>query len=258
MEYVLRRKRLRVFAWAAVVVLAVLLFVVIVGNYQGIRGSAVGRIVLESDLNITNEQLLEMLNISGTAWGALDVGEVEQRLESYPVIRKARVIKAFPDVLQVYLYRRKPLAVILAETDSGVHSAVFDEEGYVIKIGEIFAEDNLPIISGIDFGQPVLGARFPESIRYVLEDLSSLRNDNSVLFSLVSEIEILQREQAGYDLRLFMNHVSIPILLGTDLSTGNIHKALMVLDILHSGAAGTAKEADIRGENAVYNRVKEG
>lgn len=258
MDYMLRRKRLRILAWAAVTVLAVLLFAVIMGNYRGIHGKAVGRIVLESDLNITNEQLLEMLDISGAAWDNLDVRDVEQRLEAYPVIRNARVIKAFPDVLQVYLYRRRPLAVMLTETDSGVQPVVFDEEGYVIKIGEILMEDNLPIISGIGFSKPALGARFPESMRYVLMDLSSLRTDNSVLFSLISEIEILQREHTGYDLRLFINHISIPILMGTDLSASNIHKALVVLDILHSGAAGTVEEADIRGENAVYNRTEEG
>lgn len=250
--------RIRVIVRAAVLVLALVLAGQLAWKYWSAYRLEIRHILLDSDLGLSDGQLLEMLDIAGETWGSVDVNELEAKLEAYPVIRKARVLKAFPDALKVYLYRRKPLAITLTDgPQGGSLPAVFDEEGYTVKVGELSTADDLPIISGPRFGQPVLGARFPEAAQGILFDLTELRESNPKLFAMLSEIEILSQGGDRYHLRLYMNHIGIPVLVGRNLTVENLQRAALVLDVLSSGAAGQVEEADIRGENVVYRRVEE-
>ena len=216
---------------------------------------AIERIVFESDLALTDGQLLEMLDIDGRSWATVDEEDLTARLESYPVVRKADVAKVFPDTLRIYVYRRLPLAVAFTGDGAAPVPAVFDEEGYAVKVGGGAGLD-LPVISGPRFPEPDLGARLPESLRPVLADLSGLRSDDPKLFNLVSEVEILPKGD-GYDLRLYMNHVRIPILVDGDLTAESIGRAVLVLDVLEAGAADAVEEADMRGGHVVFRRAEE-
>ncbi len=242
-------------------VLVGLLFLVFAGELVWMNLVAprlvIRKISLESDLKLTDGQLMEMLSIKGLSWAQLDEKVLESRLESYPVIRKAQVVKVFPDTLRLFIYRRKPLAVVLVDSRNMSVPAVFDEEGYAVQVGGSSGSFNLPILSGLSFPLPALGARLPESLRPLLADLSSLRNDDSRLFGLVSEVEVVPRSGNGYDLRLYMNHVAVPVLIERKLDAETLRQAVLVLDVLASGEAGRIEEADIRGGHVVFRRRKE-
>ncbi|RKX80588.1 MAG: hypothetical protein DRP60_02875, partial [Spirochaetes bacterium] len=172
MTVVRRSSRPRIFLLSVVIVLLLLFLAELVWDMLLSPRLVIRKIKLESDLSLSDGQLLEMLNLDGDTWASLDELNVQKRLESYPVVRKARVVKVFPDTLKLYIYRRRPLAAALFSSGGKPIPAVFDEEGYAVQIGTGSEPVNLPIISGPSFSEPPLGSRLPESICAILRDLS--------------------------------------------------------------------------------------
>lgn len=257
MTVVRRMKRGRALALSVVGVLLLVLLAEILWNFILSPRLVIRKITLESDLGLTDGQLLEMLNLEGETWASIEESEIQKRLESYPVVRKARVVKVFPDSLRLFVYRRHPLAVALINTGDRPVPAVFDEEGYAVQVGTGFGPINLPILSGPRFSEPALGARMPDSICMILTDLSALRDEDPKLFALVSEIEIVPHGNDGFDLRMYMNHIPIPILVDRKLTAESVRQAVLVLDVLASGSAGPVEEADMRGGHVVFRPVEE-
>ncbi len=219
---------------------------------------AIRRIVIEDDLGLSDGQIMEMLSISGETWASLDVDEITARLEAYPVVRKARTDKVFPDTLKLYVYRRRPLVAAFIAGSGATVPAIFDEEGFAVQVGIGAGDLDIPLISGPSFPEPALGARLSDDFVAILKDLSDLRNDDVRLFNLVSEIELLERDDSGFDLKLYMNHVKIPILVDRDLNAETVRQAVLILDVLAAESDGDIELADMRGGNIVFRRGEEG
>jgi len=256
MTVIRRGNRKRVILLSLVIALLFLLLSEILWDLLLTPRLVIRKISLESDLNISDNQLLEMLDLDGKTWASIDEKNIQNRLESYPVVRKARAVKVFPDTLKLYIYRRRPLVAALFNTGGKPVPAVFDEEGYAVQIGTGSGSVDLPIISGPRFSEPSLGSRLPESIRSILSDLSEMRSEDAHLFALISEIEIIPRGKENYDLKLYMNHVPIPILIDHHLTVETVRRAVLVLDVLSSGNNGDIEEADMRGGHVVYRSVE--
>lgn len=252
-----RRNPARTFAWLIVAALAIILSIQLLWTYSISPRLLIRRITLESDLGLSDSQLLEMLAIKGATWSNLDADALIQRLKSYPVIRDAVVVKSFPDTLKVYLYRRKPLIITLIDSNGAFDPAVFDEEGYAVQVGELIGSEDLPILSGPRFDTPALGARFPESIQEILAGLSAIRRQDESLFSMVSEIEMIPRSADVYDLKLYLNHIDIPVMVDPNLSLNELKRAVLAVEVLSTTAAGNVEEADIRGGSVIYHKLKE-
>lgn len=210
------------------------------------------KVFLESDIEIPDDQLLEMLDLDGKTWTSVDGEGVRERLESHPMIREAQVSQVFPDGLRVYIYRRRPLALALFDDGAITRITAFDEEGYIIQAsGKISAVD-LPILSGIPVHRSASGTQTPETMRQVLSDLLRLKADEPELFALISEIEFIPHGEIGYDLKTYMNHIPIPVLMDMNLSPESIRHALLVIDILALRGFELVEEADIRGGHVIY------
>ena len=97
----------------------------------------------------------------------------------------------------------------------------------------------------------------PDSIRSILTDLSLMRLEDPKLFALISEIEIVPRGVESFDLKLYMNHIHIPILVDRKLTAESVRQAVLVLDVLSSGSTGDVEEADMRGGHVVFRPVEE-
>lgn len=256
MNAVSSRRRWRFISAVAALLSAAVLTGQIVWSRAVAPGLSIKKIIIESDLSLTDGQLLEMLDIEGRSWAALEEEDLEARLESYPVVKRAEIEKIFPDTLKLNVYRRRPLAVAFTGEENTPVPAIFDEEGYAVKVGGGTAGLDLPVISGPHFPKPNLGARLPEKLWPILADLSNLRDADMKLFNLVSEVEILPKGE-GYNLRIYMNHVRIPILVDGELTAESVGRAVLVLDVLDSGAVGSVKEADMRGGHVVFRRAEE-
>ena len=254
---VVRRKPARSIVLTLIIVLLVILAAQAAWNYQMAPRLAIRKVILDSDLGISDSQLMEMLDIAGETWASLDEEELSLRLESYPVVRKAGVVKVFPDTLKLYIYRRRPLVVVFVDSEYSTLPAVFDEEGYAVQIGSGTGGMDMPVISGPRFPEPSLGSRLPDEFSELLADLSALRSDDPKLFELISEIEIMARGDAGFDLKLYMNYVPIPILVDRDINAESIRRAVLVLDVLATDSVGRVDEADMRGGHVVFRRMEE-
>lgn len=245
----------RLISWVIVAGLAVFLAGELIWVFWLSPRLVIRRVSLESNLGISDDQLMEMLNIEGETWAAVDERDLKRRLEAYPVVKKAEVVKGFPDQLHVVLRRRMPLAVAVTQTQGGPVPAVFDEEGYAVQVGADSGFGSWPVISGARFSKPELGARLPVSFHPILADLAGLRTQAPALFALISEVEIVPRGGENYDLRLYMNHARIPVLIDSSLDAEELRRVVLVIDVLSTGSAGTVVEADMRGGQVVYRRT---
>lgn len=238
-----------------VTLIAILLSILLVETFWVFIVSprlTIGKIFLESDIEISDEKLLEMLGLGGRTWTSLDERSVQRRLESYPIIREVRISRVFPDGLRVYIFRRQPMAAVLLGEDEVQRIAILDEEGYVIQAEGKINDIDLPILTWSFPYKPTLGSQVPETVRGVLSDLSRLKRDEPKLFDLISEIEFISHGEVGYDLKVYMNHIPIPVLVDMDLSPKSVRHALVVIDVLELTDFETIDEADIRGGHVVY------
>ena len=252
-----RRRSGRAVAAAAVGVLAAVLSLQLAWRAWAAPKMTIRRIVFDSDLNLSDEQLLEMLDLEGETWATVDEAELEERLEAYPVIRKARAVKVFPDGLKLYVYRRRPLAAALIGGSGPSVPAVFDQDGYVVQVGAGTESLDLPLLTGPRFPEPSLGARLPDGMVAILADLAALKTEDPRMYSLVSELELLPRGEEAFDVKLYMNHADIPILIDRRISPETVRRAVLVLDVLAHEAIGTVDEADMRGGQVVFRRTEE-
>lgn len=255
---VLRRSPARTVLMVLVLVLTAVLAAQIIWVYRVSPRLAIRRVIFEGDSGFSDAQLLEMLDVSGETWASVNEEELAARMERFPEVRQAQVIKVFPDTLRLFVYRRKPLVVALVRTDNQMVPAVFDEEGYAVQVGIDGSSLDLPVISGPRFSLPVPGARLPEQFLDVLNGLARLRSEEPELFAVVSELELTARRDEALDVKLYMNHVPVPVLVGRSLTAQTVHKVLLVLDILNADPEENVREADMRGEHLVFRRTEEG
>ncbi|MCG8453718.1 MAG: FtsQ-type POTRA domain-containing protein [Spirochaetales bacterium] len=254
---ILRRMPSRNLAAIVVILASGVLLVQILWYTVASPRLALRTIILDSDLDLADSQLIGMLGIESATWTSIDEEVIESRLESYPVIRKAKAVKVFPDSLRLFLYRRKPVATVLAAGNSHPIPVVFDGEGYAVSLGAKGGDFAFPVISGASFSEPTLGDRLPENLRPITRSLARLRDDDPQLYSMISELEILPRGREGYEIKMYMNHVPIPILVDNDLGADSLRSALLVLDVLSDDRIGPVGEADLRGGHVVFHRKEE-
>ncbi|MCD6093827.1 MAG: FtsQ-type POTRA domain-containing protein [Candidatus Omnitrophica bacterium] len=107
---------------------------------------------------LKEEEIKKILNISEqTSIFSLNLKKASKRLEEKPEIKKAVIIRRFPDTLIIQLKERKPVAQI------GVRRYfLIDEEGVILPGPKNFPFANFPLIEGIDFplSEPKIGRRY--------------------------------------------------------------------------------------------------
>ena len=78
----------------------------------------VRHVVLQSDVSLSEDELLSISGLQGTAyWHSLDTDTIRRRLEAYPLIRRAVVEKVFPDTVRMTVWGRQAVALVLADVD---------------------------------------------------------------------------------------------------------------------------------------------
>lgn len=218
----------------------------------------VRRIRLESDLPLPDDVVLALMGVDDQTWLTLDEEVAARGLEAHPLVRKALVEKEFPDSVRVILYGRRPLLAALVPGSDQVTTAIFDEEGTAYHIAGVDERWDLPVVTGVRYSDPLLGARLPSSLHPLLTDLARVKREDALLFSLISEIAVVPRIGEDYELTLYLSHIPVPLRMGGNLDVEKLRRAVMVLDILASSESGRpVKEADLRSEQVVYRYEEE-
>ncbi|MDR1240073.1 MAG: FtsQ-type POTRA domain-containing protein [Treponema sp.] len=203
------------------------------------------------------EAVLEMAGIGeDTSWLTVNVAAAEKALSTYYLVESARVIKRFPDRLRIYLEPRQAVALALAETPGGILPVYFDREGVIFKTGGgDGVPQNLPVISGLVFEQPVPGARLPAAFGSLLEALEKIGASSPELLGAVSEIRINRKPFDGFDLILYPLHNPVKVRLENNLNEDTLRYVMLMLDVFKSKNS-MPGEIDFRSGLASYT-VKE-
>jgi cell division protein FtsQ len=119
---------------------------------------------------LTQHEIMRLANIPlGVNIFALPVKEIETRIESNPLVKKAQIDRKWPSVLVINIQEREPLAKII---DKG-QEYLLDGEAKVIK-NPLSNPVPLPVLSGLSLQDN----RLPGVIKF----LCSLRKQGTTLF----------------------------------------------------------------------------
>ena len=105
---------------------------------------------------ISRDEVLAMLDLEpGRGLLLIDLVQAQRSLETHPWIRRATVRRVFPDTLVVELDEREPVAVL--KTGAGGREFLLDREGALISEGVPAADEGLPVLTGVDYADAILG-----------------------------------------------------------------------------------------------------
>jgi len=177
----------------------------------------------------------------------------EQALLALPVVRSARVVKHFPNRVELILEPRRPAAMAFVDGGGRTFPALIDGDGMVFSVGrEGFQTDEaLPVISGLALEGAFPGMKLPRIYSSLFLKLETLARDAPELLATISEIQINQKNYDGYDLILYPAHQGVRVRVGQDLNEETLRYMLLMLDVLSPKSPGI-EEIDFRTGTASY------
>ena len=183
----------------------------------------------------------------------VDKQAIEERIAAYPMVRSASVRTRIPDTLEIHVTKRRPLAASLTTIEGRSVPVVFDANGVIIEVDPGTAPE-LPIVSGLRFAQPPRpGVTLPEELLPAVSALAAIRDGDSRLYGLISEVVVTTTDAGALDLSFYPSVYPVSVRLGPRLDVEVIRHALVALDVLDAdGASPLPQEIDVRGGEAVY------
>jgi cell division protein FtsQ len=217
-------------------------------------------VVVHSDLPLADEEVLAFSGVTGGEhWYSVEVPAIEKRLEANPLVRRAQVVKVFPDTLRMTVWGRVPAALVLAASDGRTVPVLVDGDGVVYKIGSTRSDVDLPVISGLSAGDTALGSALPRAYAPLFADLRALREAAPAFYALISEVRVAAAQDpgaeapGGYDMLLYLTSSPVPVRTRGTIDESLLRSTLMVLDLLsRQGVLETIQELDFRGGDIVY------
>lgn len=191
---------------------------------------------------------------SHSTYFSVNVQASERALEELYQVGAAKVVKRYPDRLQILLEPRRAAAMSLVTIGGKLRPVYFDKRGVVIKVG-LSARDGpmpqLPLISGLDFEGAYPGMKLHPQFDALFARLEKLGASSPELLQAVSEIRINWKGYSGYDLVVYPVHQPIKFRLEPDLNEDTLRYMLLMIDVfMLRGVA--VDEVDLRTGTASY------
>ena len=245
-----RRVRYVVGALAALVVLGATIEAAALGAAWIARSSrfAVTSIEVTGQSRLNRDDIVAAAGISpGANLFTLDPREIVARLETLPQIRRAEVIRTFPDRVTLVVEERRPFTVVHAERLHWI-----DEEGVSLGVESRAVALSTPVLSGLraeDLG--VNGQReASERANVAISLLHLLLRSKSSLIGQISEIDVSRPEGP-----VLYTVDGVEVRLGKDDWEARIGRLQGVLAQL-GAARETATSIDLRFRNQVVLRTQ--
>ena len=245
-----RRVRYVVGGLAALVVLGATIEAAALGAAWIARSSrfAVTSIEVTGQSRLTRNDIVTAAGISpGANLFTLDPREIVARLETLPQIRRAEVIRTFPDRVTLVVEERRPFTVVHAERLHWI-----DEEGVSLGVESRAVALSTPVLSGLraeDLG--VNGQRgASERANVAIALLHLLLRSKSSLLGQISEIDV-----SHPDGPVLYTVDGVEVRLGKDDWEARIGRLQGVLAQL-GAARETATSIDLRFRNQVVLRTQ--
>ena len=208
----------------------------IVANLIQSQRCVLTRVEIKNVKYLPQHEILRLANIpSGVSIFALPVEEIEKRIESNPMVKKAQIDRKWPSVLIINIQEREPLAKII---DQG-QEYLLDTEAKAIK-SPLSNSNPLPVLSGLSLHDTRLIG--------VMNFLFSLRKQGVGLFQQASGFTMDTAKglivQLSSGLTLYWGE------LNPRMITENLHRLQQVQDDMeHKGIS--LQYIDLRFKNVV-------
>ena len=235
---------------------------------------AVTKIELESDLALSDDDILELLGFYHPRnFYSLDTTELEEHARGFALVDEIQIRKEFPDRLKVRLKSRKPVLVMLQKSSLPQAAAasdaegqarenqegpwqslpiLVDSEGVMFQVG-LGNYDDVPVLSGLEFSQSnsnPLNSRLPLRLYPLVAALGSLKQLRPELYDMVSEVRA-EMHIASLETDIYLENTSSYIKTAGKIDPQTIETALIALEVLKRSHE-TAEFLDMRTTGIVY------
>lgn len=235
-----------------IAVLAVFLAAEFVFYLLVIPATSTIRLNIQGTAQVGHDEISALTGISGREkWISFDTVGTAARLASHPLFEEVRVEKKFPDKIIVTVVEREPVAIGFGSLNGTTVPVSIDRHGVVFQVGQLPAETNLPVLTGIEFADPRDGMRLHEQLTPLLKQLHEMESRNSVLLSSVSEIKIVPKAYGGYDLVIYPVHLPVRVKTDRALNEDALQYMMLVLDVVQDMEL-DVEEIDIRSGTVAY------
>ena len=258
--------------WARplLVAMSVLCAAILAGRFIAEPVMQIRHVVVHSDLPLADDQVLALSGMSGAEhWYSVATPAIEKKLEASPLVRRAEVVKVFPDTLRMTVWGRAPAGLILAASGGKTVPVLVDGDGVVYKIGTSSAEVDLPVVSGLTAGDTALGAALPRAYGPLFAGLRALRESAPSLYALVSEVRVVNPPApdaaaaasggapgaipAQLEMLVWLTCSPVPVRARGTVDETLLRSTLMVLDLLsRQRVLQNIQELDFRSGDVVY------
>ena len=183
----------------------------------------------------------------------------EEALLALPMVRAARVIKRFPNRVELHLESRRAAAMAFVASGEGMFPAFIDGEGMIFNVGKdgFVKDETLPVISGLVLEGVYPGMKLPRMYNTLFARLENLTLTAPELLATISEIRINHRNYDGYDLTLYPAHKGVRVRVSEDITEETLRYMLLMLDVL-SAKSHNIREIDFRTGTASYQEAYSG
>jgi cell division protein FtsQ len=199
--------------------------------------------------------VLEQAGIdSRSSFMSVNAAAAEKALSALPMVESAKVIKHFPDSVEIVITNRIPVAAGSADLGGRTVPVLFDKDGVLFQIGQnggVAVNTALPVISGLVFENIAPGLRLPDFLLPLFKDLHTLRADAPELLSTISEIQINKKTYDAYELTLYPVYNQAKIRMGQRITEDKLRYMLLLLDVLNEKGV-VLDELDFRTGTASY------
>lgn len=123
----------------------------------------------------------------------IDLPAIQQKVESYPYVKGARVSRQFPRKIIIDVMERKPIAYLNLSS-----FLVVDDEGIVMPLRHGDMEFNVPTLTGFNRAEelyPIGGKCLSVKTLEAVDYLSSVRLLFPALFQDISELTVDERDE---------------------------------------------------------------
>ena len=211
------------------------------------------KIVVHGDLPLSTVALTRLAGLDGSDHVFdVDTEAVAERIAAHPMVQSASVRTRIPGTLEVNVVRRRPLAMALATIDDRSVAVVFDASGVIIQVDPVSIPE-LPVVSGLQFvRRPRPGVTLPDDLLPAIAALASIRDGDSRLYGLISELVVTTTDAGMLDLSFYPSIYPVAVRLGPLLDVEAVRHAFVALDVLDADGAQMPPEIDFRAGEAVY------
>ena len=194
-----------------------------------------------------------------TSYMTVNVKSAEEALLALPMVGVARVIKRFPNRIEIHLESRRAAAMAFVVHGDRVFPAMIDGEGMIFNVGKegFLSDETLPVISGLVLEGVYPGMKLPRMYNTLFARLENLTLTAPELLATISEIKINHRNYDGYDLTLYPAHKGVRVRVSDDITEETLRYMLLMLDVL-SGKSPHIEEIDFRTGTASYKEAYSG